>query len=1130
MISTKIKELYIRIGIIVIVSILFINKSFSQTTPLDWVKQYAPGITGYSVCLDDSGNVYIAGLLKGRFINGSTNIYAPFGSPVILKYGADTSFKWAVLGDGEGVINKIIFGPDKQLYATGNITSSTIFGNITVSYLGGIFSYSSSPFALKLNTNGVFRWATNFNENGSDAEGISIAVTNANNLYVLTNRIGNTYRPRIYSLDTSGSLKSNTLLGSPSTYSQGINMEADQVGNYYVTYKFNGNSTLINNVDVKGNTDCILIKYNYMGQIQWYHHFYGKANGFMSLIDLKTDIAGNTYCIGTYEDTLYINNSATLLGKSNCFVLKFDYKGNLKIAKKINSKVNVLYKNAAIECDNSGNIYIATQIWDNDTIVFSNQTFYNPRINNVSNNRILLLKLNSNNTEAWARSLDYNFTNAGLKLTKDNAGNIYFQSFFISDTLKFITDNINILKTGTSTQRNSFIAKIGNNTCGSSSLLSINPSSKIALCPNDSIVLTTSETKNTVWSNGDTTKSTIVITQGYYNLFHIQPNSCVEAGNPLRFNKYNNPIVNFDTFGYCGSGKLVLKYTRYEPISNILWKLPDGSTYNRDTLKKELGNTGQYNIKLILTNANGCKDSVTKSVNFVKYNNIITSPDSSCANTNFSAQVSGLKNNTYVWGPLPIKDTIFFGATGTNGINTCTNINFAGVGLRQFGAVIYNNYCKDTIIAKEVYLKENTKAKIATDASGFVVQICASTEFNVYDTTANTNNYNYTWNVTYGSVIKGFNTSSPTIKYSNTTNVNQLSVITGNKVNKLNGCATSFPNSRNFLIQPNSASISDFTGNLTFCAGNQQIFQQANIDADSTFWYKDNQLVMKYDKTSNYLIWNSSKLDSGVFQLKIVHKYNNNNNGNLYCFPSTNKTITINPRPVSSFTTASVCPNTPLVFQNVSSATGLLYNWKFSDGTNSNLKQPNKTFLTGGNKGITLIVKNTFSCADTVIQSLTIYSPSDASITQKLDSLICPFTANTTYQWYRNNVLLNGKNTNAILANQSGSYTVKTTNDKLCENTSSPFDFVKTGVYQTNNLSDLKLFPNPTTELLNFSFNEDIQLAKISIIDIWGRTIKEYEVKNSKDFTANIADLSNGIYSVNISVNDASKCFKILKK
>jgi hypothetical protein len=1114
--------------LMVFVSIVFITKSFSQSTPIDWVKQYAPGITSYSVCLDDSGNIYIAGLLKGQFNNGSTSFYAPFGSPIILKYGADTSFKWAVRGNGEGVVNKIIFGPDKQLYATGNITSTNNFGSITVSYLGGIFSYSSSPFALKLNTNGVFRWATNFNENGSDAEGISIAVTNANNLYVLTNRIGNSYRPRIYSLDTSGSLKSNSLLGTPSTYSQGINMEADQVGNYYVTYKFRGNSTLINNVNVKGNTDCILIKYNYLGEIQWYHHFYGKANGSMSFIDLKTDIAGNTYCIGNYEDTLYINNSATLIGKSNCFVLKFDYKGNLKIAKKINSKVDVLYKNGAIECDNSGNIYIATQIWDNDTIVFSNQTYYNPKINNVSNNRILLLKLNSNNTEAWARSIDYN--NAGLKLTKDNAGNIYFNSFFITDTLKFITDNINILKTGTSTQRNSFIAKIGNNICGSSSLLSINTSSKIALCPNDSIVLTTSETKNTVWSNGDTTKSTIIKNQGYYNLFHIQPNSCLEAGNPLRFNKYNNPTVNFDTFGYCGNGKLVLRFTKFEPISDILWKLPDGSTYNRDTLKKEFGNTGQYNIKLILTNANGCIDSMAKSVNFVKYNNLITSVDSICANTNFSAQVSGLKNNTYVWGPLPIKDTIFSGATGSNGVNTCTNINFAGIGLRQFGAVIYNNYCKDTIIAKDVYLRENIKAKIATDASGFVVQICASTEFNVYDTTSNSNNYNYTWNVTYGSVIKGVNTSSPTIKYSNATNVNQLSVITGTKVNKINGCSTSLPNSRNFLIKPNSASISDFTGNLTFCAGNQQIFQQMNTDADSTFWYKDNQLVMKYDKTANYLIWNSLKQDSGVYQLKVVHKYNNDNSGNLYCFPSTNKTITINPRPVSSFTTSSVCPNTPLVFQNVSSASGLLYNWKFSDGTSSNLKQPNKTFSTGGNKGITLIVKNSFACADTLIQSLAIYNPSVASIIQKSDSLICPFTTNTTYQWYRNNVLLNGKNTNGILANQSGSYTVKTTNDKQCENTSSPFDFVKTGIYQSKKLFNLTIFPNPVSDLLNISFSEEIQYSKISILDICGKTIKEYEANNSKDFTIKIAELSNGIYFVNISTNDESKCFKILKK
>ena len=57
------------------------------------------------------------------------------------------------------------------------------------------------------------------------------------------------------------------------------------------------------------------------------------------------------------------------------------------------------------------------------------------------------------------------------------------------------------------------------------------------------------------------------------------------------------------------------------------------------------------------------------------------------------------------------------------------------------------------------------------------------------------------------------------------------------------------------------------------------------------------------------------------------------------------------------------------------SADAIDFNWLFADGTTSILNNPKKTFTTSGNFDITLIVKNSYGCADTSVKTFRVFIP-----------------------------------------------------------------------------------------------------------------------------------------------------------
>ncbi len=82
-------------------------------------------------------------------------------------------------------------------------------------------------------------------------------------------------------------------------------------------------------------------------------------------------------------------------------------------------------------------------------------------------------------------------------------------------------------------------------------------------------------------------------------------------------------------------------------------------------------------------------------------------------------------------------------------------------------------------------------------------------------------------------------------------------------------------------------------------------------------------------------------------------------------------TVTVNPKPVASFTANPTTGQVPLSvnFTNTSSG-GTTYSWIFGDGNSANTQNATNTYTNGGSYNPMLIVTNTFGCKDTFMLTI----------------------------------------------------------------------------------------------------------------------------------------------------------------
>ncbi len=275
------------------------------------------------------------------------------------------------------------------------------------------------------------------------------------------------------------------------------------------------------------------------------------------------------------------------------------------------------------------------------------------------------------------------------------------------------------------------------------------------------------------------------------------------------------------------------------------------------------------------------------------------------------------------------------------------------------------------------------------------------------------------------------------------------------------------------------------------------------------------------------------------------------------------RTFTVYPRPVPSFTSANIIclPTAPVSFTNTSTVGSgtMIYNWKFSDGTNSTLISPIKNLLDTGNLVVKLIATSNKNCIDSIQKTITIrktitpqFGINDSSQCLKNNAFVFTnqtnnqgVTVNYTWNWGTGFIASNNTTQNYSYSN-AGNYTVK-----LVSNNNGCTDTLTKNVTVIANATNIGFTVNKTIQCFknnNFIFTNTSNPDNSTLKYFWqfgnGDTSTQrspvYNYKSSATFSVKLLITANNkckdsattnvtVYpspTASFSINDSIQCFK----
>ena len=289
-------------------------------------------ISGKSVAVDGSGNIYISGLFDAVSMDfnplpGLANEYlltspAQFGSGFIAKYDNSGLFVWAKRLRGTMIEDSygLALDASANVYTTGYYMGTVNFNP------GGSFNLTSVSnsydiYVLKLTSSGVFVWAKSMGGTGGD-KGLSIATDAAGNVYTtgiftgtgdfdpsasVSNLISNGSNDIFISkLDASGNFVWAKSIGGTGD-DQGLSLTTDPNSNVYVAGSFNGSVDFEPGANYyvlssAGAMDIFVTKFDASGNFGWANRF--GSTGDDAGTSICVDFARNILTTGFFRGTV----------------------------------------------------------------------------------------------------------------------------------------------------------------------------------------------------------------------------------------------------------------------------------------------------------------------------------------------------------------------------------------------------------------------------------------------------------------------------------------------------------------------------------------------------------------------------------------------------------------------------------------------------------------------------------------------------------------------------------------------------------------------------------------------------------------------------------------------------------
>ncbi|ROL57339.1 T9SS C-terminal target domain-containing protein [Bacteroidetes/Chlorobi group bacterium Naka2016] len=391
-------------------------------------------------------------------------------------------------------------------------------------------------------------------------------------------------------------------------------------------------------------------------------------------------------------------------------------------------------------------------------------------------------------------------------------------------------------------------------------------------------------------------------------------------------------------------------------------------------------------------------------------------------------------------------------------------------------------------------------------------RVCSGEAF-IYSTTDSSNIYN-SWSVINGVLEKKLANNVVVVRWGNQT----PGYVVLKRVNQY-GCIDSVKLKVDIFPTPN-ASIS---GKQEVLVESVEKYITHRIDASvSNKWSVVNGIIIGRDNGDTVEVgWPSG----GYGKVKLVQRTL------AGCSDSSEKIVRIFER-VSMFGDTLVCENSETYYEAISNL-GANNQWYVTGGVITSNPQNRRVWVRWNNPGsgtIKLVqtVPGTFF-KDSLIKTITIAKiPNKPFIVDSGGYLYS--SAPYGNQWYFNGQIMFGDTNRTIVPLRTGYYTVKVQSAPNCESEmSDPFYFVS-GV--EDELSGLKIYPNPTSGNLFIANYDDLSIESVTIRDLLG--IELIRFNRGEIMQRGVIDLSgltSGTYYVVIKVSgyDITKPITLIK-
>ena len=195
-----------------------------------------------------------------------------------------------------------------------------------------------------------------------------------------------------------------------------------------------------------------------------------------------------------------------------------------------------------------------------------------------------------------------------------------------------------------------------------------------------------------------------------------------------------------------------------------------------------------------------------------------------------------------------------------------------------------------------------------------------------------------------------------------------------------------------------------------------------------------------------------------------------------------------------------------------------LYNWNNGANTsNLTVTQPDTVFLSGTN------TQGCYIYSDTI--EITQGSPLNNPVISVLGASLIS-TNGPSYQWFLNDIPLAGDTNQVIYPSGEGYYSVAITGQDGCSSFSNAI-YWTLGLAE-NEITEIKVYPNPTNSQLTIQSNEN-NVESVRITTIESKLVYR-EVINKNQHNIDVSFLSTGAYLLEVTTKKGVKTIKFFKE